>query len=128
MTNRRLLLPAAETAQRQDAWLNAPTIAARFPRTGRFAISMRFRDPSGAAQPSPIRQIYEPSMRAHFEQRCPLRDCSGGGFDLNTSISSMLSNRGRSREAQVSCQGSRGRAGECGLELSYSLTSLDSTS
>jgi hypothetical protein len=73
---RRAALPAAERTLREEAWLNAPTIAERFPRARRFAIAMAFRDPRGAAQPSPMRQLYEPSMRAIFELRCPLRDCT----------------------------------------------------
>jgi hypothetical protein len=124
---RRGVLPASVRTEREEAWLNAPTIAERYPRARRFAIAMSFRDPTGAAQPSPIRQLYEPSMRALFEQRCPLRDCTGGGFDLNAPIRSMLMNDRQARSGTASCRGSRGRAGEaCSLELTYSLADVDS--
>src|ERR1043165_7311745 len=89
---RRVPVSVSERAVRDEAWANAPTIAERFPRSRRFAIAMTFRDPRGAAQPSPMRQLYEPSMRAIFEQRCPLGDCTGGTFDLNAPIRSMLTN------------------------------------
>ncbi|HZP11907.1 MAG TPA: hypothetical protein VFB36_05755 [Nevskiaceae bacterium] len=120
---RRAAPAVSERHQRDEAWSAAPTIRERFPRARRFAIAMSFRDPHGAATPSPMRQLYEPSMRAIFEQRCPVRDCTGGGFDLNGSIRSMLSNDRLPRTGQAACRGSRFRGGECGLELSYSLTS-----
>jgi hypothetical protein len=123
---RRAALPLSERNQRDEAWTNAPTIRDRFPRARRFAIAMTFRDPGGAAQPSPMRQLYEPSMRALFELRCPLRDCTGGGFDLNAPITSMLSSDRQPRSGRAACRGSRGRTGgECQLELSYSLIPAD---
>ena len=124
---RRAIVPAAERNQREEAWLKAPTIAERFPRARGFAIAMTFRDPSGAAQPSPMRQLYAPAMRAVFEQRCPMRDCTGGGFDLNASILAMLSNDRHPRTGNHTCRGSRGRSGtDCGIELSYSLVPTES--
>jgi len=124
---RRAILPTAERERREEARLNAPRISDRFPKAGRFAIAMSFRDPSGTAQPSPMRHIFGPSMQAYFEVRCPLRDCSGGGFELTPFVVAMLSRRGEARSGQSYCEGSRGHQGACGLELTYTLTMLDAS-
>jgi hypothetical protein len=123
MNYRRIVPSVAEGNRRHAAWSDAPTIAERFPRAGRFAVELRFRDPSGAAQPSPIRQLYEPSMRAHFELRCPLRQCEGGGFDLQSAVIAMLSNDRLPRSGVICCEGARQSASTCcGLEVTYTIS------
>jgi hypothetical protein len=122
----RRAIPAAERDRREQERVNAPRIAERFPKVGRFAIAMTFRDPANASQPSPMRHIFAPSMQAHFEVRCPVRDCVNGGFELTPTIGAMLSRRTESRTAHASCSGSRGRVtGACGIELTYTLTMLE---
>ena len=120
MSYGRSVLSSSERLSQEQAWLNAPTIAEQYPRVRGLAIAMTFVDPRGAAQPSPMRQLYAPSMRALFELRCPLRDCTGGVFDLNASVRSMLTNSRLPRDGHDFCRGTRGRD-ECGLELKYSL-------
>ena len=111
--------PAAGNQQREEAFRNSPTIAERFPRAGGFAIEMAFRDPRGGT-PSPRRQSYEPSMQAFFTARCPIRDCTGGGFDFNEAIQPMLSEAGAPRSGNAVCHGARSSK-PCDLELSWSL-------
>lgn len=121
ISQRRAIPAVSEGKLREEAWRNAPTIAERFPRARRFAIAMTFRDPRGGT-PSPRRQLYEPSMHAFFELRCPLRDCASGGFDLNAEVQAMLSRDGHPRSGHGRCRGKRDGE-ECGLELTYTLTS-----
>ena len=120
ISHRRATTPSlSEGKVREEAWRSAPTIAERFPDAGTFAIAMAFKDPRGGT-PSPRRQLYEPSMRAFFELRCPMQQCAGGGFDLDVAVRAMLSGTDRSRTGHAICHGKRGSE-ECRLELTYSL-------
>lgn len=109
---------------RQRAYLAAPSIAARFPDAGPFAIELEFHDPTGALRPSPFRRIFAPSMQAFFEQPCPIHECGGGGYDLGEEISAMLTDKRRSRTGVARCAGSRAQKNggdRCGLELRFRL-------
>lgn len=109
-----------ENKQREEAFRVAPTIAERFPLCGGFAIEMAFRDPRGGT-PSPRQQSYEPSMQAFFSARCPNRDCTGGGFDFNEAVPSMLADARQPRTGHCICQGARSGK-PCQLEVNWSLT------
>lgn len=128
MRRRAVIVDSARRERREQSRAAAPSIAARFPHAGRFAVELEFRDPAGALTPSPFRQLYEPSMQAYFDLRCPVHECSGGGFELHEAISAMLANRRLARRGVASCQGMRVHGGAlrtCGLEVSYALIFLD---
>ncbi|MDI3259354.1 MAG: hypothetical protein QJR02_06625 [Sinobacteraceae bacterium] len=121
---------SARRERREQLRAAAPSIAARFPHAGRFAVELEFRDPTGVLTPSPFRQIYEPTMPAYFDLRCPVHECSGG-FELHEAISAMLANHKLARSGVAACCGLRERNGAvqpCGLELSYALVFLDENS
>jgi hypothetical protein len=119
---------SVDRERRQQSYVGARTIEARFPSSGTFAIELRFVDPDGVLTPSPFRQIYAPGMQAYFDLRCPLHDCTDGGFDIDRQVTAMLANPSVKRVGSATCSGSRpGTNGRqrCGLQLSFALTATD---
>ena len=109
----------------QDAYRAAPSIAARFPKVGEFALELDFHDPTGALSPSSFRRVFAPSMQAFFSVPCVARDCIKGGFDLGAPVSGMLSDARAPRTATARCHGRRAKTDSpCGLELRFRLTHL----
>lgn len=129
MAYRTNLAAIAAREQRQRAYQEAPSIAARFPDAGSFAIELQFHDPTGAQRPSPFRRIFTPSMPAFFEQPCPIHGCDGGGYDLDRAVSGMLAGPHRPRTGSARCGGSRAQrdgSDRCGLELHFRLVPVAS--
>jgi hypothetical protein len=64
-------------------------------------------------------------MQAYFEIECPLRDCTGGGFDLTAPVGRFLSDRRAETSGKASCSGDRKRDGvadhRCNLQVTYQL-------
>lgn len=128
MASRATFPDFAERDRRQQCYVSAGSIGAKFPKAGKFAVELSFTDPAGALRPSSYRQLYEPTMQAYFELRCPLHECMGGGFDVNTQIASMLANPSLSRTGTAACAGSRVAAGvkqRCNLQLKFVVAKED---
>lgn len=128
MAYRPVASEAAQRERREQSWLGAASISDKFPRAGRFALELHFADPAGALTPSPFRQLYEPSMQAFFDLRCPLHDCAGGGFHVNDQITAMLANPKLPRTGTATCAGTRTRSGvnqPCGLKVTFRLAADD---
>jgi len=115
-----------ERERRQTSYLAAPSLAALFPKLEELAVELRFVDPDGKVRPSPFTRIFVPDMQAFFEFQCPLRECSGGGFDLSREIPRALSKGATTDAAVVRCKGRRDRPSSdekhCLLELKFELT------
>lgn len=115
--------------RRQKLHLAAPILSSEFPGVQEINIVMRFNDPDGREHPSPHKQIFIPEMRGFFDFQCPLRDCVGGGFDLNASVRKALINRNSEGSGIKHCLGHRGRKGiedqSCRLELQFQVIVVD---
>jgi len=121
---------AREREQRQRAYLAAPFMAQQFPGVAELAVRMRFNDPEGKQKPQPYSQVFDADMRAFFQFQCPLRDCTGGGFDLSGAVPKGLARKGAVTHGSLTCTGQRKRPHgdtlRCGLELEYEVTSPNS--
>lgn len=119
------VLEAHEREQRQRSYLATPLISKLFPGLASLAVGFRFTDPEGKEKPQPYAQIFEPDMHAYFEFQCPLRECSGGGFDLSKVVP-RFSRKSRTA-GTLTCEGRRKRShgdtGRCALQLDYEVTS-----
>jgi hypothetical protein len=128
MAYRAPVIDTVDRDRRQQRYANAPAIAERFPKAGAFAIDMRFEDPAGSQKPATFRQIYLPQMQAYFDVRCPLPECSGGGFDLDSAVASALGRAGHGASGTAQCAGARsgpdGRQ-RCDLLLHYTVSAAD---
>lgn len=121
---------AREREQRQRSYLAAPVMAQAFPGVSELAVKFRFTDPEGKEKPQPYSQLFVPDMRAFFQFQCPLRDCTGGGFDLSTAVPKGLSHKngnGNGNGGPLACGGQRkrphGDTSRCGLQLEYEVIS-----
>ena len=121
MAHRPYLADAQERERRQRLYLAAPMLGARFPKVRELVVEMSFADPEGKVHPSPHKRRFSAEMQAYFEIECPLRDCSGGGFDLGPEINRALSPRGGDGTGSMSCSGDRNSAAgsRCNLEVRY---------
>ncbi|MGH8481653.1 MAG: hypothetical protein ACRES8_04250, partial [Nevskiaceae bacterium] len=103
--------------------LAAPTIAQTFPGVDELAVRMRFDDPEGKVKPQPYAQVFSPDMQAFFQFQCPLRDCTGGGFDLTAAVPRGLARKGAVTAGSLVCSGKRkrphGETSRCDLRLDY---------
>lgn len=122
------VLEAREREERQRAYLATPLLAAQFPGLSELAVRMRFEDPEGKEKPQPYAQIFAPDMHAFFQFQCPLRECTGGGFDLSAVVPRGLSAKGAAHHGTMTCGGRRRRShggtDRCGLRLDYELVPL----
>jgi len=122
------VLEAREREQRQRSYLAAPLVSNLFPSVTELAVRFRFNDPEGKEKPQPYAQIFKPDMRAFFEFQCPLRECSGGGFDLSRVVP-RFSRKSPNAGGALVCEGQRkrphGDTSRCGLQLEYEVTAAD---
>ncbi len=117
-----------EREQRQRTYLAVPTIAKQFPALEELAVEMRFLDPEGKVHPSPGKRIFAPDMQAFFDFQCPMRECSGGGFNMTTIVPRALSGKSPTTTGKMQCKGQRqrvsGGSSPCLLELSYEVVTI----
>lgn len=122
MAMRSHTLDLREREQRQRDYLAAPLISEMFPGVAELAVRMAFKDPEGKEKPQPYAQVFAPDMRAFFQFQCPLRQCTGGGFDLSAAVP-RLARKGSTSHGSLVCSGKRARthggSGPCGLQLDY---------
>jgi len=121
------VLDAREREARQRSYLAAPLMEAAFPGVTELAVRFRFTDPEGKEKPQPYAQIFVPDMRAYFQFQCPLRECTGGGFDLSTAVPRGLTHKNGDKHGSLACGGQRkrphGEISRCGLQLEYEVMS-----
>lgn len=104
---------------------DASPLVSSYRGVGEVAVELKFADPEGKQQPSTRGMLFGPGMHAYFEFACPMRDCTGGGFDPSADLHAALSKRRDGHSGTASCHGVRPRSGiknlACGIELHYTL-------
>ncbi len=90
-----------------------------------IGVELKFSDPEGKQQPSPRGVTYTDDMHAYFHFTCPMRDCTGGGFEANDDLQKALAKRQHGHVGRMTCRGVRPRSGlknaVCNIELHYTL-------
>jgi hypothetical protein len=117
--NPRAFDPRAREA-RQAAYESTQTLAQRHPKVAEIGVSLQFTLPGGKPHSSPHRRLFMPDMQAFFDMQCPDRDCSNGGFDLETAIDAAVRSKSRESRGHIECKGKRNREA-CGIALDYSV-------
>jgi hypothetical protein len=117
------VLDARERELRHRAYLAAPLMSEQFPGVRELAVRFRFNDPDGKAKPQPYAQLFAPDMRAFFRFQCPLKECTGGGFDLHAAVPRGLARKGAVTRGSLTCAGKRthprGETRRCNLHVDY---------
>lgn len=114
-------------AQREARQLlaNAAPLIGAHAGVQEVGVQLRFSDPEGKQQPSPRAVTYMGDMHAYFHFTCPMRDCTGGGFDANDDLQKALAKRRDGHTGTLSCHGTRPRSGfknaTCNIALTYTL-------
>jgi hypothetical protein len=115
-------MPMREARQAQ---FDAAPLVSEYARVGEVAIELNFADPEGKQRPSPRGMRFAPDMRAYFHFSCPMRVCTGGGFDPSADLLDALSKRRHGHTGVVGCTGVRPRGGvknpPCGIQLHYTM-------
>lgn len=116
--------PVLLRGARQELFNAAPQVS-NYPGVGEVAIELKFKDPEGKQQPSPRGMVFAPDMHAYFNFSCPMRDCTGGGFDASTDLLAALSRHRNGHTGMLACAGVRPRGGvknsPCGIEVHYTM-------
>ena len=116
--------PVAEREARQ-AQINAAPLVAEYKGIAAVHVELTFADPEGKQHPSARGVSFEPHMHAYFRFGCPMRDCTGGGFDANADLQRALTGRRRGHTGSLSCEGTRPRNGvkdgRCNIRVDYAL-------
>jgi hypothetical protein len=113
---------------RQRSYLAVPTLREQFPAIEEVAIELRFTDPDRKMYLSPYKRIFASSMQAFFDFQCPIRECTGGGFNPTAEITKAMSKSSAPHTGTLSCKGKRdrGEAGNrCELELLYRVEAVE---
>lgn len=122
MARKPLVLPL----QQRQALLNAAPLVSDFAGIEEVGVELTFSDPEGKQNPSPRRVSFEPHMHAYFQFGCPMRECTGGGFDAGPDLQRALTKRQDGHRGKLSCGGVRQRGGfknvKCNIELHYTLS------
>lgn len=118
------VLPNAAREARDRKAAAAPLIGAHR-GVSEVHIDLAFRDPEGRQTPSARGLTFAAHMPAYFQFSCPMRDCTGGGFDANTDLLPALKRKRNGHSGKVTCTGNRPRGGKklapCDIEASYTL-------
>lgn len=124
MSRRPAVNPTAQREARQ-ALINAAPLVAEYTGIEEVGVALTFSDPEGKQQPSPRGVSFAPHMHAYFQFGCPMRDCTGGGFDANDDLHRALSRRRGGHTGTISCEGTRPRSGikdlRCNIRVNYTL-------
>lgn len=104
---------------------DASPLVSKYPGIGEVAVDLKFADPEGKQHPSPRGMLFGQDMHAYFKFACPMRDCTGGGFDPSDDLLGALSKKRNGHAGVVACKGNRPRSGlknlPCGIELHYTV-------
>jgi hypothetical protein len=120
--------PTAQREERQ-AKIDATPLVSSFAGIEEVGVTLAFDDPEGKQQPSPRGVSFAPDMHAFFQFSCPMRDCTGGGFDANDDLHRALKRHEGGHTGTMSCEGVRPRSGvkdrRCDIRLRYTLAIRD---
>jgi len=83
----------------------ASTIGSAFPAVETVRVELSFRD-STRQEPAGQSHLMYPSAHAYFEFACPYGDCDGS-LDLNSVVSSLLTNSTLQAQGMIQCPGLR---------------------
>jgi len=104
---------------------NATPLIGTFKGVEEVGVELNFADPEGKQQPSPRGTTYTSDMHAYFHFTCPMRDCTGGGYEAHADLLQALSQHRDGHTGTLVCQGVRPRNGlkdvRCNIELRYTL-------
>jgi hypothetical protein len=124
MARRPHVNPIAQR-EAQKLQFDAAPLVSDYARVGEITVELNFADPEGKQRPSPRGMRFAPDMRAYFHFSCPMRDCTGGGFNPSADLLEALAKRRSGHTGVVSCTGVRPRGGiknpPCGIELHYTM-------
>jgi hypothetical protein len=124
MARKHNVNPILQREARQQLFDASPMVS-NYPGVGEIAIELTFSDPEGKQRPSARGLLFGPDMRAYFHFACPMRDCTGGGFDPSGDLLAALSKRRNGHTGAAACKGVRPRGGvktqPCGIELHYTM-------
>ena len=119
------IIAAQQRAARQQQIDAAPVIS-EYRGVGEVGIELRFHDPEGKQTPSPRGVVYAGGMHAFFDFRCPIHECTNGGYDATADLQAALGKQRDGHTGKLTCTGTRPRGGvknqPCNLELKYVLT------
>jgi len=119
------IIAAQQRAARQQQ-IDASPVITDYRGVGEVGVDLTFHDPEGKQTPSPRSVTYAGDMHAFFDFRCPLRECTGGGYDATAELQAALGKRHDGHKGKLTCHGTRGRGGvknvRCNLEMNYVLT------
>jgi len=124
MARRPHVNPVLQREARQ-ALINAAPLVGTYSGIEEVGVTLTFSDPEGKQNPSPRGVSFAPDMHAYFQFSCPMRDCTGGGFDANGDLQRALSRRKGGHTGTMTCTGVRPRGGmkdsRCGIAVNYTL-------
>ena len=104
---------------------DASPLVSKYPGVGEVSIELKFADPEGKQNPSARGMLFGQDMHAYFKFACPMRDCTGGGFDASTDLLAALSRHRNGHTGMLACAGVRPRGGvknsPCGIEVHYTM-------
>lgn len=100
----------------------AKSIRETFPRVSEVRINLRFHEDGPVAPPDSEKMITKkPQHKAVFFEQCRMRECVGGGHDLDAVIKEMINNEEPRRVGEMSCVGwqdaDRGTGIDAGISL-----------
>ena len=97
-------------------------VSDRFPAVSGLAIKIIYYQ--NAANPVlMVRTInVYPSSSSCFHLQCPLKDCTGGGFDLTRDIWELIRSGRKSGKGKMVCGGEKEAQGPVHASISYQIT------
>lgn len=117
--------------QREDwrrAYAEAHSVRERFPKVERLVIDMAFTDLKAIGSYSPQMRSFSASAKAFFAFACPRTLCLHGGFDLDSSILTLLHTSETTSIGILECPGwvhtTRTENDRCLLQMHYRLQAL----
>jgi len=87
------------------AYAEATIMQERFPTVEQLVLNIAFTNLGRIGTYSPQMHSLSPSAKAFFAVACPRTLCLHGGFDLDSTVSAMLSVRATASDGTVECRG-----------------------
>lgn len=102
--------------------LDAGPLSARFPQVSGITIRVTYYydRPDSVLMVRTI-NVY-PSSSSCFHLQCPLKDCTGGGFDLTRDIWELIRSGRKSGKGKMVCGGEKEAQGPVHASISYQIT------